>query len=168
MNLNELIGDLQLDAEDMEDDEDNVDDIEVGRPVVRSKKRQKALFVRENKNMRADGIYHGMEAPLTLAPGATATATWRPVTAFKALRFVVPSEIAPDVVISNIQCGAFVLSAGDASGIPGSTFSEVNTTSQIEWPTIQTSQPLTMIVTNVSAAALVFRASFLGWRISSV
>lgn len=103
-----------------------------------------------------------MESTGTVAAGASVTITSRPQTiAFKPERIVIPSTIAPLFIVNDVKVGnrsQFVQSGS----LPGEAFLPTLFDGQMEMDTVQTSQDFVMQITNVSGAAVQFRAAVYG------
>lgn len=98
----------------------------------------------------------------TVAAGASVTITSRPQSiAFKPERVVIPSTIAALFTVDDIKVGnksQFVQSGS----LPGEAFLPTLFDGQMEMDTVQTSQDFVMQITNISGAAVQFRAAVYG------
>lgn len=105
-----------------------------------------------------------VDSTTTIAAAASSTINLTPTNTFKPDRFVVDSAIAPAFVITDIKVGRASQLIGTGS-IPAVAFSPALGENNIGFDTVQTSQPLSVAVTNTSGAALRFMGVFFGWEI---
>ncbi|UCC72321.1 MAG: hypothetical protein JSV86_18435 [Gemmatimonadota bacterium] len=99
----------------------------------------------------SDRIFFGIVANATLAAGATATYSNQVSNPFKPLRWTIPSDQAPGLLLTSIKIGSIELI--DGAGVEAQTFSEVSRNNQVSFPTAQTSQNISVTVVNNNAVA---------------
>lgn len=98
---------------------------------------------------------------LQVGAGATQTLTSRPQWPFRPYRLVVPSSIAPLVLINSLNVGQQPAFAADGP-VSGETFSEVAWGTHVLLDSASPGIEITMSVTNLSAQALDIRVTMLG------
>ena len=96
-----------------------------------------------------------------IAAGAVADITTRPQTLFRGTRLVIPSAIAPNVVIEDIKVGRNSQFAA-SGGQPGEAFKDTATGDNVSLDTARPGMDVTLKVQNVGATALDFRATLFG------
>lgn len=118
--------------------------------------------VREQSPRKARRQVLPMASTGAVAAGTSVTITSRPQTiAFKPERVIIPSTIAPLFTVDDIKVGnksQFVQSGS----LPGEAFLPTLFDGQMEMDTVQTSQDFVMQITNISGAAVTFRAAVYG------
>ena len=103
----------------------------------------------------------GFDSVATIAAGASATLTQRPQIIFRPERIVVPAAVAAFFQINDVKVGknSQLVSAG---AIPAATFAETAFGVRLKMDTVQVSQDLILLVTNIDIAARRFLASMIG------
>ena len=103
----------------------------------------------------------GFDSVATIAAGASATLTQRPQIIFRPERIVVPAAVAAFFQINDVKVGknSQLVSAG---AIPAATFAETAFGVRLKMDTVQISQDLILLVTNIDVAARRFLAAMIG------
>tara|TARA_R100001244_G_scaffold132394_1_gene108869 strand:- start:14648 stop:15295 length:648 start_codon:yes stop_codon:yes gene_type:complete len=103
----------------------------------------------------------GFDSGTTIAAGASATLTQRPQIIFRPERIVVPASLASFFLINDVKVGknSQLVSAG---AIPAATFSETAFGVRLKMDTVQISQDLIMLVTNIDVGAQRFLGAMIG------
>lgn len=103
----------------------------------------------------------GFDSVTPIAAGASATLTQRPQIIFRPERIVVPAAVAAFFQINDVKVGknSQLVSAG---AIPAATFAETAFGVRLKMDTVQISQDLILLVTNIDIAARRFLASMIG------
>lgn len=103
----------------------------------------------------------GFDSVATIAAGASATLTQRPQIIFRPERIVVPAAVAAFFQINDVKVGknSQLVSAG---AIPAATFAETAFGVRLKMDTVQVSQDLILLVTNIDVAARRFLAAMIG------
>lgn len=120
-----------------------------------------AVVVREREPSKSRRLYLPLGAT-SVASLATGTITSRPQSiAFKPQRLVIPATIAPDFTIDSILVGVQPQAVQTGSA-PAEAFVANAVDCQLDCDTVQTSQDLVVVATNISGATRTFRGTFFG------
>jgi hypothetical protein len=116
----------------------------------------------------ADKTYVGLQAPATpafaAAPAPDVTLTVPVVTPFKPIQMVIPSWVAPGLVVVGVQIGPTQLI--DGNPMPADAWTEVSTINTFSWPTVEMSQSIIVVIRNRNAFAIdFFNMGFYGIRL---
>lgn len=174
----DLLGDVEVlgDDDDIGDDVDVMGALEILGASRRGKRRKKsakravaaAMLARRGRIVRSQAptavrnLTLGVDSGTTaLAAGASATIVVQPVEPFRCTAFMVDPTIAPSFLITSILVGRKSQLVGTAA-ISAATFSALNPLARVSWDTAQTSQPISIAVTNNTGGALRFLATLFG------
>lgn len=176
----DLLGDVDIlgDDDDVGDEVDVLGALEIlgaSRRGRRNRKRSKgraavaravmarnATLVRRANPSAVRNLTLGVDSGTTaVAAGASTTVTVNPVEPFRCTAFMVDPTIAPSFLITSILVGRKSQLVGTAS-ISAATFSALNPLARVSWDTAQTSQPISIAITNNSGGALRFLATLFG------
>jgi hypothetical protein len=102
----------------------------------------------------ADKTYVGLGNGQALGIGAQAVLRQAVVTPFKPLKLIIPSYIAPGLVVVGCQIGPTQMI--DGQPICADAFTEVSNALQFSWPTVEMSQEIIITVLNRGLAAIQF------------
>lgn len=86
----------------------------------------------------------------------------QPQRPFRVERLVIPSDIAGFFQVNNVSVGADSQFVAVSVPVPGRTWQEDSIGTALKGDTAQISMQVTINVTNISPAAIVFRAAILG------
>lgn len=132
----------------------------VGRNLEEEVLGRHALMVREREYDKSRMYILGFTF-LQVAAGATQVLTAAPQWPFRPYRLVVPSSIAPLVLINTLNVGQQPAFAADGS-VSAETFSEVAWGTHILLDSASPGINITLSVTNLSAGPLDIRVTMLG------
>lgn len=112
----------------------------------------------------ADKTYVGLGNGAALAAGAQVVLTQPVITPFKPLKLIIPSYIAPGLVVVGCQIGPTQMV--DGQPICADAFTEVSNALQFSWPTVEMSQNIILTLLNRGPAAIDFLdVAFYGIRL---
>ncbi len=98
------------------------------------------------------GISNRTPGGIVIGPGLTAPLASAPGTPFKPIRLFAASTVAPGLFLVQLSYGAFNLLDGDP--VPLEMITEVSLANAVSFPTIATSQLVTVQVLNATGAAI--------------
>lgn len=120
-----------------------------------------AVVVREREPNKSRRLYLPL-GTTSVASLASSSITSRPQTiAFKPQRLVIPATIAPDFTVDSILVGVQPQAVQNGSA-PAEAFVANAVDCQLDCDTVQTSQDLVVVVTNISGSTRNFRGTFFG------
>lgn len=104
----------------------------------------------------------GFDSVTTFASGSSATVTSQPQTVFRCERLIVPTSIAPSVLIVDVKIGNRS-QLNNSTNLPGAVFAENAVGVSLRWDTAQISQVIAITATNtITTAGIRFVAAMLG------
>lgn len=131
-----------------------------GRQAAVQKPGGGAAVVRSLPPTTARKMVLGVNSASTVASAASETITVRSQVLFRPTRLLVPDSITPAFIITDIKIGNKSQFAG-AYSVPAAAFGEA-VDDDLMMDTIQVSQDISIAITNVSLAAVQFRAVLFG------
>ncbi len=130
--------------------------------VARRLAQSRGTVVRQGMATAARRLTLGVDSGATaIAAGAAATVTVQPVEPFRCELLAVDPTIAPSFLITSILVGRKSQLVGTGA-VNAATFSSTNPLAAVQWDTAQTSQPISIAVTNNTGGALRFMATLFG------
>lgn len=124
--------------------------------------RSRGTVVKETGPTDSRRLVMGVDSGTTLiAAGASSTIVINPVEPFRTELFSVDPTIAPSFIITSILVGRKSQLVGTAA-VNASVFAGNSPLSAVQWDTAQTSQPISIAVTNNTGGALRFMAALFG------
>ena len=125
------------------------------------KKVEQGSLLKQTRPTKSREFPVGFDSVATIAAGASATLTQRPQIIFRPERIVVPAAVAAFFQINDVKVGknSQLVSAG---AIPAATFAETAFGVRLKMDTVQVSQDLILLVTNIDVAARRFLAAMIG------
>lgn len=125
------------------------------------KRVEQGSLLKQTKPTKSREFPVGFDSVATIAAGASATLTQRPQIIFRPERIVVPAAVAAFFQINDVKVGknSQLVSAG---AIPAATFAETAFGVRLKMDTVQVSQDLILLVTNIDVAARRFLAAMIG------
>jgi len=121
-----------------------------------------ALMVREQGFTKAREYPLGFDSGATIAAGASANLTTQPQVVFRTERLIVPSDIGGSFVVDDLVVGKNSQFAATNVAVPARVFDERAVGVRLKGDTAQVSQNVGLSVTNISGAAIRFRACVIG------
>jgi len=143
------------------DGDDNLITEDVRKQAVAAILSRKGLVLKEEQPTHSRVFPLGFESSTTIAAGASATITSRPQVIFKGQRLVVPSDVAGSFVLDDVKVGKDSQFVAEGS-IPARVLQENAVDVAFELDTAQISQDISISVTNIGGAPVVFRAALIG------
>jgi len=128
--------------------------------AIRSRKLRNASLVTPRQSAEANLQPLGLES-LAVAPAAQVLVSTQPQTLYKPMRLMVPQTFAANFVLNDIKVGN-VSQLPSAIPIPCEAFSQSSFGAGISLKTVNPAINLSVLVTNISAAAADFRGAFFG------
>jgi len=146
---------------DDDDDDETGDDIIGARRRRRMPKGARSAFLMKRPLVRRRVFPLGMNSTGTVAAGSNATITTRPQVPYKATHLYIPSDIAGSFDVVDVKVGqqSQLVAAGN---LPGRMFEEKSVGANLVCDTATVGTDISLIVQNLSAGALAFKAGFLG------
>jgi len=129
--------------------------------VIQGRMTEGAAVVRESMPSRARRYPMGIDSVDPVDPGDTVSVTSQPQLPFRVERLVVPSDIAGSFSLADFIVGKNSQFANEAA-VPARVFDEQAEGVLLRGDTAQTSQNIVLKVTNISGAAIRFRACVIG------
>lgn len=111
----------------------------------------------------ADRSYMGIGNGQTCPAGGNLQIAQPVVEPFKPLKMIVPSWMAPGLVLQSVSIGTVQLI--DGQPVPMDAWTEVSTANGFSWPTVEMSQSIIMIVQNTNAFDVDLWIGFFGIRL---
>lgn len=121
-----------------------------------------ALLVRQQGFTKAREYPLGFVTPAAVGPGLSSSATTRPQVIFRSERLVIPSDIGGSFVIDDLIVGKNSQFAATDTAVPARVFDERAVGVRLKGDTAQVSQNVQIAMTNISGAAITFRACVIG------
>jgi hypothetical protein len=129
--------------------------------VIAQKLAQGSLLTRDAHPSKARDYVLGINSTAAIGAGLPGTAVSFPQIVFRPERFVVPSDIAGQFLISQIIIGKNPQQVS-ADPIPARVFDERGVGVRLSMDTAQISQQITINVVNIGGAPAIFRAAMIG------
>ena len=125
------------------------------------RKVEQGSMLKQTRPTKSREFPVGFDSVATIAAGASATLTQRPQIIFRPERIVVPAAVAAFFQINDVKVGknSQLVSAG---AIPAATFAETAFGVRLKMDTVQVSQDLILLVTNIDVSARRFLAAMIG------
>lgn len=127
---------------------------------------EQGTLLRSKRPTKSREFPIGFDSVTDVLAGATATITTRPQIIFRPERIIVPAAVAVFFQIVDVKVGkdSQLVAAGN---IPAATFAETAFGVRLKMDTVQISQDLILIVTNIDVANHRFQASMIGEAVES-
>lgn len=129
--------------------------------VIAQKLAQGSLLTRDAHPSKARDYVLGLNSTGAILAGAPGTAVSFPQIIFRPERFIVPSDIAGQFLITQIIVGKNPQQVS-ADPIPARVFDERGVGVRLSMDTAQISQQITINVVNIGGAPAIFRAAMIG------
>lgn len=120
-----------------------------------------AVLVQRNEMFKRREFPLGFDSEANVGAGATITVTTQPQIPFRVERLVVPSDLAGSFVVEELTVGKNPQLAA-VVGVPARVFDERAVGVRLHGDTAQVSQNVSLRITNISGAAVRFRACVIG------
>lgn len=129
--------------------------------MARAIERRDAVVVQQRRDMKLREYPLGFDSLAPVPAAATATIATQPQVLFRVERLVVPSDIAGAFVVEELTVGKNPQLAS-LTAVPARIYDERAVGVRLKGDTAQVSMNVSLRVTNVSGAAVRFRAAVIG------
>ena len=136
--------------------------VEASQEMIDARLGAGGLLVQETMPTQARCYPLGFDSGDPIDPGDTVAVNSQPQLTFRVERLIVPSDIAGSFVIDGFDVGKNGQFANSDISVPARIFDEQAVGVRLKGDTAQTSQNITLRVTNTSGAAVRFRAAIIG------
>lgn len=129
--------------------------------ILQSKLGRDSVVVKEGRPTKARGYPLGFDSGANVAAGAQVNVISQPQVAFRVERLVIPSDIAGSFVVDDLIVGKNSQFANDQP-VPARVFDEGGFGVRLRGDTAQVTMNVVLRITNISGAAVRFRACIVG------